>query len=338
MKTQRKFRILSIDGGGIRGIIPGQFLAEVEKELHIKIADHFDMIVGTSTGGILATVLLCPNEEGKAKFTAAEVVNLYLDRGDDIFNVPTWKKIRSKGGITDEKYPSKGLEEALDDYLGDVDLNSLLKPALITSYDIRRRKAHFFKSHLAHRPDRNFYLKDVCRATSAAPTYFEVSYIKSMARVSYPLIDGGVFVNNPALCAYAEARSNTTEIFNMLGSAPKTASIKASDMAILSLGTGEAKKFFTHAEAKDWGTLKWAVNVIDIMMSGVSETVDFQLKQIYDSIAQPDQYLRIQPTLSANIDPDMDCATPENMNALKQRGSELFAENKEKIEAFINQY
>src|SRR3954471_2747681 len=105
-------RILSIDGGGIRGIIPGQVLVALEQKLQrlsgkpeLRIADAFDLIAGTSTGGILTCLYLCPDEKtGKPKFTAAAAVDLYLQNGDNIFDVSVWKALGSVGGIADEKY------------------------------------------------------------------------------------------------------------------------------------------------------------------------------------------------------------------------------------------
>src|SRR4051794_8458418 len=99
-------KILSIDGGGIRGIIPGQVLVALEKKLQEKtgkesrLADYFDFFAGTSTGGILTCICLCPSENDptKARFSAQEAVNLYIENGDDIFNVPFWKKVVSGGG------------------------------------------------------------------------------------------------------------------------------------------------------------------------------------------------------------------------------------------------
>ncbi len=309
-------RILSIDGGGIRGIIPGQVLVSLEETLKEKsgnpearIVDYFDLIAGTSTGGILTCIYLCPSEDDstKAKFSAEDAVNLYLENGDEIFDVSLWQKIRSGAGVLDEKYSADELEESLNDYLGNLKLNELMKPCLITAYDIRRRKSHFFCQHEAQESDaENFYVKDVARATSAAPTYFQTSRVKSMTSVVYPLIDGGVFANNPTLCAYAEARN--------LPSKPK-----AKDMFILSLGTGKVEKPFYYKEAKDWGQVQWVKPIIDIMMSGVSETVDYQLKQIFDAVDKPKQYVRIEPDLN-NASAAMDDASLENLKELKKAG------------------
>ena len=177
----KKIRILSIDGGGIRGIIPGQILVRIEELLGKRIAEHFDMIAGTSTGGILTCAFLFPNNQNrtKPKFTAQEVVDLYFKWGGEIFDIPFFHKIRTAGGLFDEKFPSDGLEEALISYFEDKRLSELLKPTLITAYDIKNRKAVFFTQHDAKKdPSKDFLVRDLARATSAAPTYFECARIQ----------------------------------------------------------------------------------------------------------------------------------------------------------------
>ncbi len=318
-KNPKFTRILSIDGGGIRGIIPGQILVVLEDKLqrktqnpHARIADFFDLIAGTSTGGILACVYLTPERPDgplahKPKFSAQQAVDLYIERGDDVFDVSLWHKIRTAGGLTDEKYPADGLEEVLDDYLADMELCHLIKPCLITAYDIKRRRAHFFNQRDARRsPAGNFLIRDVARATSAAPTYFEVARIKSRTNITYPLIDGGVFANNPALCAYAEARTSDEKP-------------SAKDMVMLSLGTGTVKTAYEYKIAKDWGMAEWVKPVLDIMMTGVSETVDYQLAQMFAAVDRSGQYLRIAPELG-DASPDMDNVSMENLEALREAG------------------
>jgi patatin-like phospholipase/acyl hydrolase len=328
----RKQIVLSIDGGGIRGIVPGQILTHVERLLKeifedstYKIADHFDLVAGTSTGGILGIAYLMP-EFGRPMYTAEEVVDIYFERGDDIFDVPFYHKLKTAGGLLDEKYPDEGLEEALADYFGEVRLNELLKPTLFTAYDIKRRKAHFFTQHDAENPAKNFLVKDIARATAAAPTYFEPARIKSDDNKYYPLIDGGIFANNPAMCAFAEVRSKFSS---------KEKKVTAADMKILSIGTGYAKKAYHYNDAKDWGAARWVKPAIDFMMSGVSETVDYELQQIFAAAGKPDQYLRINGALPAAVSPDMDCVEPDNLNALKDFGDELFDANKEAVLKFL---
>ena len=329
-------RILSIDGGGIRGIIAGQVLVALEEKLQAaggpqaRIADYFDLVAGTSTGGILTCALLTPGRQDpqRPRFSAREAVDLYLERGDEIFDIPVLHRIRSVGGIADEKYPSDGLEEALEDYFEDFKLSNLLKPCLITAYDIKRRRAHFFRQQKAkEEAGFDFLIRDVARATSAAPTYFEASRVKSLTNVTYPLIDGGVFANNPAMCAYAEAR-------NFEGTP------RARNMLVLSLGTGSAETSYAYREAKDWGLVEWAKPILDIIMTGVAETVDYQLQQIFDTVEAPagePRYLRIQADLSrepAEVR-KMDNAELENLARLGEIGTELAQNYSQELDQFV---
>jgi len=313
-------RILTIDGGGIRGIIPAQVLVALEQKLkqhsgndNARIADYFDLIAGTSTGGILTCIFLCPEQGAdRPRFSAQQAVDLYIQNGDRIFDIPLWHRMRTGGGLLDEKHPSDGLQAVLSEYLGDLCLSDLLRPCLITAYDIRNRRAMFFTQHDARQAaSHDFALSDVCRATSAAPTYFEAAKIASKMEVDFPLIDGGVFANNPTMCAYAEAR--------------KLFGVGAAEMAILSLGTGVDRKSYPYEDAKDWGLAGWIKPVIDIMMSGIGETVDYQVRQIFDSVERPQQYLRINVELvrlPADASTDLDDASPANLRHLRAMGIE----------------
>ncbi|HRG51189.1 MAG TPA: patatin-like phospholipase family protein [Bacteroidia bacterium] len=313
----KPFRILSIDGGGIRGILPGQLLVELEKKLQTisgnssaRIADYFDMIAGTSTGGILTCLYLYPDKKNPSRplFTAKEAVDLYLENGGGIFKESS---IRNDAGMRQEKYPVIAIENLLKKYFKNTRLSGLLKPCLITAYNISARSTHFFTQHDAKKSKAyDFYLYDVARGTSAAPTYFEPAGIKSLSGVMYPVVDGGVFASNPALCAFAEARQKFNPVVN---------DAERMDLFMLSIGTGSKKESYSYDKTKGWGKMGWVKPVLDIMLSGASETVDFQMKHIFDAINCGDKYFRINPDIGkASI--EMDDASPENLKALKEAG------------------
>lgn len=329
------FRILSIDGGGIRGIIPGQILVNVERWLReatrnegTRLADYFDLFVGTSTGGILACAYVVPGRESEGgspqrpRLSAKEVVGFYLEWGPEIFSIPLWHRLHSGVGVLDEKYPAGGLERGFIDLFGDVWLSGLLGDVLIPSYDIRRRRAHFFGSHDARRTAaRDFLVRDVARATSAAPTFFELPKVLSRTQIPYPLIDGGVFANNPALCGYVEARSLQVRPL------PR-------NVLLLSLGTGIVKRPYDYESAKDWGLARWIHPVIDIMMSALAETVDYELRKIFAANDVKHHYLRIAPELG-DATSDLDDARTENMRALLAAGQEAAQQHKAELKAFV---
>jgi patatin-like phospholipase/acyl hydrolase len=334
----KKIRILSIDGGGIRGIIPGTILAELEEILQKqsnsgrKIGDYFDMIAGTSTGGILSCIYLMPDEEGKAKYSAKDALDLYIKNGHTIFDRTFAQKIESLGGIVHEKYSEDNLCELLKTYFGEVTLDKLIRPSLITSYEMTDRRAIFFTSADARRDNiYNFYVRDVARATSAAPTYFEPAHIKSLNGQLFALVDGGVFANNPAMCAYAEARKlQFSKFFN---DPQKKDKPTAEEMIIVSLGTGSVKKRYRYDDFKNAGEIKWLEPVIDILMSGNSETVAYQLTQMYCREGTEDQnhYFRLEPDLKEACS-EMDIATEDNINNLYQAGLTFVRNNKKYLD------
>jgi patatin-like phospholipase/acyl hydrolase len=313
----KPFRILSLDGGGMRGVIIGEVLIALEGMLQeaagdctVKVADFFDLVAGTSMGGILACLLLCPepNHPRRARYTAREVANFLLLQGNTIFNVPLWQQLRSMGGLTDGRYPAEPLNRALEELLGRVRLSQFVRPCLITAYDIHSRHAYFFSQHNARRRRRDDFLaRDVARATSAAPSFFEVANIRTLTRTLRPMIDGGVFANNPALCAYAEAHKFT-------------ARASAREMVMLSLGAGQVMTPYDYRMARHWGIFEWLKPLFDIFMSGVSETVDYQLRQIFTAAGVPHQYLHVSPPITRECSPDIDNASPENLKALQAAG------------------
>jgi len=313
-------KILSIDGGGIRGIIPGQVLIALEDKLqkmtnnpNARIADYFDFFAGTSTGGILTCILLCPSDTdpGHTKFSANDAVNLYVNNGHHIFSVSLLHKIVSLDGILEEKYEATAIESYLKEYFDKLRLSELLKPCIITSYDIHRRQTKFFaqQDFAIEGKVADFYVKDVCRATSAAPTYFQTELVKSLSGEYYACIDGGVFANNPTLCAYSEVRN-------------ADGSPTAKDMFVLSIGTGSQETPYDYDKAKNWGADGWVKPIIDIMMSGAAEVTDYHMTMMFSANGNEANYVRIQPSSLKNADPQMDDASPKNIAALIEVGKE----------------
>src|SRR5829696_5289507 len=160
-------KVLSIDGGGIRGIIPAMVLAEIERRTGKTTSELFDLVAGTSTGGILALGLTKPGPEGKPQFRAERLFELYETEGRKIFSLPVWHRIYSVGGLAEEKYPSEGIEDVSRQYFGDRRLAEALTEVLIAAYEIEGRIPWFFKRRHARDPDKkgyNFYMREVARA------------------------------------------------------------------------------------------------------------------------------------------------------------------------------
>ena len=144
---ERPFRILSIDGGGIRGIIPAMVLADVERRTGRPISSLFDLIAGTSAGGIIALCITKPGEDGEPEYTAQEIAELYFERGGKIFSSSLLHQLSSVWGVLDEKYPATEVEKVFDDYLGSARLKDALTNVLVTAFEIQKRTPWFFPQH-----------------------------------------------------------------------------------------------------------------------------------------------------------------------------------------------
>ncbi|TKB99377.1 patatin-like phospholipase family protein [Pedobacter cryotolerans] len=326
-------RILSIDGGGIRGIIPGMILVALEEKIqratknqNAHIIDYFDFFAGTSTGGILLSILLCPDDENlqKPKYTAKQALDIYLEHGVEIFSANRWRRFLGKFGLVSELYDATILEKILDGYFGNKKLSELLRPCMITAYDIELRKNHLFRQQkaISHGASRDFYIKDVCRATAAAPTYFAVAEIFSLAKTRYPLVDGGVFAHNPSLSAMLEVMKTY-----------KT--YKIDDIWILSLGTGLSKISYQYEDFKKKKAISIGPALVDIMSSSSAESSNYFLKQLFRSVNESSNYIRIDPSNLSSINSSMDAATPSNIQKIVSLGDKLVSENEELLDRIV---
>ncbi len=289
-------------------MIPSTIIAEWEKTLG-PISTHFHMLSGTSTGGILATALA----QG---VSADKLVGFYKAKGPEIFS-SQWSSL---GGATGELYGAENLIAAINGVLKG-NLSAIEKDLLITSYNIEKRQPYFFKSWKARgyeldnetSKENNFKLVDVCRSTSAAPTFFSPALVKNEAGKSFPLIDGGVFANNPAMCAYVAARRLYP---------------KADEYVVVSLGTGSLIKPVKYADASTFGLAGWLRPLLDIMFDGVASTTEYELSQLGIS-----QY-RFQTSL-VGASEAMDDATPENLAALQKVAKQTISKNKKDMDALV---
>lgn len=305
-------KILSIDGGGIRGIIPAIVLAELENQTGKPIAKMFDLIAGTSTGGILALGLTKPNEQGEPQYRATDLIELYEKEGPKIFQADWLHRAMSLGNLTGPKYPAEDIEEVLQNYFQDATLDQALTPVLITAYEIERRLSWFFKSrHAKLRSERNFKMWEVARATSAAPTYFPpVKIVAESGNDYYSFVDGGVFANNPGLCAYVEAQKMFPQ---------------ESEILLVSLGTGFSITRLQYEEAKDWGLAEWAQPVLNVVFDGIDDTVDYQLGKILSTDPGNRTYYRFQTRLDKTSDA-LDNVDSQNLRLLRLLTEDLIRE------------
>ena len=297
--------VLSVDGGGIRGVIPAMVLADLEERTGKHTADLFDLIAGTSTGGIIALALTVPGPEGKPRWMANDLVDLYLTEGPRIFHHSIGQMLESGLGLLDEKYDAQPLQDALEQYLGEAMVSQAVTDVMVTSYDLEHRKPFFFKTDRAKlKPEHDWLMREAARATSAAPTYFEPEKLTADGEV-FALCDGGVFANNPAMSAYAEARRRHPR----------------ARIRLVSLGTGQLTRKLHYEDVRGWGLIEWARPLLDVVFDGVSDATEYELEQL---LSESD-YIRFQTELIGASD-SLDNANERNLEHLHDLARTLIKE------------
>ncbi len=213
-------------------------------------------------------------------------------------------------------------------------MSELLKPCIVTTYNLKEKRPFFFNSIELEKNKRDFFIKDVARSTSAAPTYFSPAVINNLITGEEMVnIDGGVFANNPVMCAYAECRDSD----ELHVERPK-----AEDMLILSIGTGGGQ--FMLPELNDsWGLVKWAHSVPEIMMDGSIDTVAYQMKHLIHTLEEKDRvnYKRIDvPETKRKYSSDMSDASEGNIEKLEIAAKEALddAQKDRKHELVLDEF
>ncbi|KAH7523598.1 hypothetical protein FEM48_Zijuj06G0028900 [Ziziphus jujuba var. spinosa] len=293
--------ILSIDGGGIRGLIPGTILAFLESELqkldgeNARLADYFDVISGTSTGGLVTAMLTAPNEKNRPLFAAKDIKDFYLNHCPKIFPqnrcplFPHMTKImKALGG---PKYDGKYLHQIVKEKLGNTKLHQTLTNIVIPTFDIKRLQPTIFSTYeLKKNPSMDALLSDICISTSAAPTYlpahyFETEDVHGSVR-QFNLIDGGEVTK--------EIIKGSQDFFPF-------SPLDYTRFLVISLGTGSSKDEMKYKapEAAKWGILSWLTHggstpIIDVFSQGSADMVDLHLSVVFQALNSEKNYLRIE--------------------------------------------
>ncbi|HEY9802770.1 MAG TPA: patatin-like phospholipase family protein [Leptolyngbyaceae cyanobacterium] len=344
-EAQPKYKILAIDGGGIRGIIPAFLLAEIERRTQKPIFSLFDLIAGTSSGGILALGLTKPrltteisDNPPQAEYSAEDLIQLFLEYGVEIFYEPLLERLL--GPLEDiflqPKYPSKSKAEILKHYFGDAPLENNLKEVFVTSYDIEQRVPIFFTNKLEKQQidSKNFRklcggfsLLDAALATSATPTYFAPHRIASTQNTNgfYTLIDGGVFANNPAHLAILEAQITSKRQAHKV--------LNTEDILVVSLGTGSLTSVYPYNEVKNWGLLQWGRPLLNIVFDGGSEVVSGELERLFEPTEKEAKsfYYRFQTLLDGEVE-EIDNIKLPNTRHLQTIAHRLISEKSQQID------
>lgn len=299
-------RILTLDGGGIRGVVGAIWLDALQRRLDAAgkgpLHARFDLVAGSSTGALVAAGL-------GIGLPAADIVALYESFGDDVFPGRAqrlWSRVTRSfsEGLSAPRYSPEGLERVLRRVFGERTFGSVSPRTMAIAYDTVARQPLFFKSF---RPEHaGMPLWEVCRAATAAPAYFP-AHVTTVEGRRCALIDGGVVANNPTACAIAEAvRLNDDASLDGL--------------VLVSVGTGQVTRPIPEREATTWGALEWAIPIIDVLFDGSADSVDYIARQILGEA----HYFRMQAPLLRGYD-DFDNVDRTNLAALRRTAEDYLA-------------
>lgn len=267
--SEDRFQILALDGGGLRGIFSAAILAALEEDLQTSIVDHFDLIAGTSTGGIIALAL-------GLGLRPREIVDFYVQLGPRVFGTLAVGKARQ---VLTAKHRPNSLREALTEVFGERTFGESAKRLVITSYNIGADDVYLFRT--AHHPrlrrDWRERAVDVAMATSAAPTYLPAHSLSGTR-----LVDGGLWANNPSMVALVEAVG--------------TCDVPLGDLRVFSLGT-TAEVRHRSRRLDRGGQLAWAGAAVDVILRAQSISANNQVHHLIG----PEHLLRLNPVVPAGV-------------------------------------
>ncbi|XP_059281567.1 patatin-like protein 2 [Lycium ferocissimum] len=334
--------ILSIDGGGIRGVIPATILSFLESQLQeldgkdARLADYFDVIAGTSTGGLVTAMLTAPDENNRPLYAAKDITPFYLDHCPKIFPQKKCGWFASIGNmlqaLVGPKYDGKYLHEVVKEKLKDTRLSNTVTNVVIPTFDIKKLQPTIFSTYETKRSAcYDAKMSDVCISTSAAPTYLPAHYFKvedGKGNVrEHHLIDGGVSANNPGLVALSEVSKE------ILKDNPDFFPIKPMDYGrflVISIGTGSAKweQKYNSSMAAKWGIVDWLFHkgstpLVEVFTQSSADMVDYHNSIVFQALHCENSYLRIQDDGLSGTEASVDVATKENLKRLVEIGKNL---------------
>lgn len=253
--SQTPIRVLVVEGGGVRGIVTGQILGRLEERLGSRLRAHFDLLAGTSSGGI-SVMALASDSIGHAY----ELSDIFHNRAEDVFRRAP-NPVRLPALIRGSRYLASGFDAVAGDVLGERWLSECQVPCLVASYLIEEGRLKMFGSIRGRDESgeaEDFRLVDLARATTAAPAFFPPVRITSTRGREYWCVDGGIYANAPVLQALTEVRDR----FGV-----------DRPIELVSVGPGGRPPQISVEQARQWGGISWLKPVFDVQVQALNEQV-----------------------------------------------------------------
>lgn len=323
---KKTFNILSLDGGGYKGLCIIACLAELEKKFNIKCCDYFDMFAGTSTGAIIALAFA----KGES---ASNILKLYEEIGNKVFpyRIPFDRTFRFLRQFFYPKYRNKHLKIELEKFFGDLKLKDIAnsnKYVIVPTLCLSNGMPRIFKTDYKaeYNKHNEYFLSDIILASCSAPTFFQVAKIKIPGSNSHEyFVDGGMFANNPSVCALVEALQNLNK------------DIK--DIKLFSISTPQPDLQLKESNlipslALQKGVIGWNEKLVSMALQGTAQRDAFVAK----FMMKDSNYLRLEPNCTANTPKGMDSCSMKDKSELIRMGKQLALDNFNNFEKLFLQH
>jgi patatin-like phospholipase/acyl hydrolase len=325
---------MSLDAAGVRGIMTLTVLNYLERRIQdiqgdnrIRLGNFVDFAAGTATGSTILSFMFLPsgNKSPWAKLNLNEISKIYLELVDAFFHNNLKHKLKSLWGLRGPLLPVSKADELFLKHLSHYKMSDLIKPLVITGYDITKREIILY-SNFRDEKYKDYYIKDVMKAALSTPGTMEPGYFKEGTDENV-IIQGGLFAGNPSMIALTEAHNE--KIID---------SGKLEDVFFLSFGGGKdhkLKKKYSYEKAKRWCSSEWLFPILDIVQSASQEATEKQIRSLFQSQGCLENYHRIDPPVVLGNGQSMDPDKDNLMNVIKD-ATNYIEENKVYLEDLAN--
>ncbi|QXK92154.1 patatin-like phospholipase family protein [Neoehrlichia mikurensis] len=293
--------VLSIDCGGIKGIIAATILCEIEKKLAMPLSKVFSMVAGSSVGSLISALLILQDARGFPKYTTEDILGFFFQYGKKMFNSSILRKVVSC--VIGSRYSSSNLQKTFDYFFTDTEMKNLICNFLVPSYDVYSRKDVIFRNWV----EKYTYLKvkDILLAATAAPTYFSPKEL-ILDNQKNLLVDSSLLAGNPVVCAYASAITIYPD----------------DDIYFVSVGCGSKP----NTKSANDTLLYWATHIVDLFLDAGMDVIDYQMNRI----SKHGHYIRINGVLQESSY-ELSDVSNKNFQSLRLDAQRIVQENIDNI-------
>jgi hypothetical protein len=311
--------VLSIDGGGVKGIIPAVLIDKIEQGTQMHGAHLFDFMSGVSTGSILVSLLAMPTSSGAPKYKGSEIIALYQQHAKEVFSSSFLHRVLTLDGLIGPKFQAAGKDRLTREYLGNTTLSELLSHVILFGYDLKSKGLIAFSNDAKQAANMPYYkVRDVVDGTTAIMSFFPSKTLYSQQKkVRHTVADASLVLNNPIAMAFLYAQRQCPN---------------AKHYIVVSMGTGSIP--MVDIRPANWGLIRWLPDLVTTTIEGETVTANIFMEKFatfMNANRLPGQlakvlYLRLNPLVEWQDSNPVD-ASARHIKKLQQIADDYYKQN-----------